>query len=126
MRQQLPEDQIQRRLARSGDAQQLLEEIDMLIDRARRIVGPRLCGGRAPSKTGGAHTQGGTADHSLSLLNEKDAKECVMSSRHSLQKRSLLPHSETGDLRDWAIIGIVVIMSSLLVWGSILALQVGA
>jgi len=49
-----------------------------------------------------------------------------MSSRHSLQKRSLLPHSETDDLRDWGIIGVVVITSSLLVWGALVALQVGA
>ena len=49
-----------------------------------------------------------------------------MSNRHSVQKHSLLPHRESDDLRDWGIIGIVVITSSLLVWGSVVALQAGA
>jgi hypothetical protein len=49
-----------------------------------------------------------------------------MSKCHHAQRRdhSCDPHAD--DLRDWQIIGAVVIMSSLLVWGSILALHVGA
>ena len=56
---------------------------------------------------------------------EKNTKGCVISKRHRAQRlaRSSDPHAD--DLRDWRIIGAVVITSSLLVWGSILALHGG-
>jgi hypothetical protein len=52
-----------------------------------------------------------------------------MSKRRHAHERghSSNPHADdlTDDLRDWRIIGAVVITSSLLVWGSILALHGG-
>jgi hypothetical protein len=48
-----------------------------------------------------------------------------MSNRHRAQKRAHLSDPHADDLRDWRIIGVVVMTSSLLVWGSILALHAG-
>jgi hypothetical protein len=48
-----------------------------------------------------------------------------MSKRHRTHEPDHSSDSPTNDLRDWQIIGAVVIMSSLLVWGSILALHGG-
>jgi hypothetical protein len=47
-----------------------------------------------------------------------------MSKRRQESGHSSHPH--TDDLRDWQIIGAVVITSSLLVWGTIVALYGGA
>jgi hypothetical protein len=54
----------------------------------------------------------------------KNTKGCVMSKRRQESGHSSHPH--TDDLRDWQIIGAVVITSSLLVWGTIVALYGGA
>jgi len=54
----------------------------------------------------------------------KNTKGCAMSKRHQESGHSSDPH--TDDLRDWQIIGAVVIASSLLVWGSIVALYGGS
>jgi len=48
-----------------------------------------------------------------------------MSKRHRTQERDPSPDPHADDLRDWQIIGLVVITSSLLVWGSILTLHGG-
>jgi len=48
-----------------------------------------------------------------------------MSKRHSTPARGHSSDPHADDLRDWQIIGVVVIASSLLVWGSILALHGG-
>jgi hypothetical protein len=60
---------------------------------------------------------------------EKTRKGCVMSKHRRARERghSSDPNADdlTDDLRAWRIIGAVVITSSLLVWGSILALHGG-
>jgi len=48
-----------------------------------------------------------------------------MSKRHRTPERGHSSDPHADDLRDWQIIGVVVIASSLLVWGSILALHGG-
>jgi len=48
-----------------------------------------------------------------------------MSKRHRAQERGHSSDPHADDLRDWQIIVAVVIASSLLVWGSILALYGG-
>jgi hypothetical protein len=48
-----------------------------------------------------------------------------MSKRHRAHEPGHSSDPPTDDLRDWQIIGAVVIMSTLLVWGSILALHGG-
>lgn len=49
-----------------------------------------------------------------------------MSKRQRTQRRGHSCDPQADDLRDWQIIGAVVIVSSLLVWVSILALHGGA
>lgn len=48
-----------------------------------------------------------------------------MSKRHHTHEPGHSSAPLTDDLRDWQIIGAVVVVSSLLVWGSILALYGG-
>jgi hypothetical protein len=48
-----------------------------------------------------------------------------MSKRRRTHERGRSSDPHTDDLRDWQIIGALVITSSLLVWGSILALYGG-
>src|SRR6516164_3641856 len=67
----------------------------------------------------------GTADHPSPLLSQKNTKGCVMSKRHRTPERGHSSDPHADDLRDWQIIGVVVIATSLLVWGLILALHGG-
>jgi hypothetical protein len=48
-----------------------------------------------------------------------------MSKRHRVQDQTHSTDPHPDDWRDWRIIGAVVITSSLLLWGSILALHGG-
>jgi hypothetical protein len=51
----------------------------------------------------------------------KHLGECVMSHKRNKRVSSPLPRtSDLGDLKDWATIGLIVVSSSLLVWGPFL------
>jgi hypothetical protein len=57
----------------------------------------------------------GTARNGSRFMTAKHLGECVMSHK----RRKSVPSQQPGtdDLKDWAIIGSIIVSSSLLVWG---------